>query len=585
MKYLLIILFSVFLFSCSVVKKNQVSNTDENGGYSDYSVKLTGEQERKFNYYFYEGTRFKAIGEANKSFMYFAQAFEIDSTCSACAYEISRLLLANENYDEAEKLMEKAVKNSPANRYYITLLSRLYQNNDQGNKAVKAAERLLDKEEPSVEDYYFVAQAQVENGLYEKAVLNLDEIENRTGVNEALTFEKYQIYIKNEDYKSAEKELTKLIDEYPSNSDYYIYLGDFYLEQNEYKNSIKQYDKAIDIDDDNGKVHFSLANYYINISDTAKFKHHLLKAFSSENIDFKSKFQRFMPFVSADDKHDNPLTRADIHEIFQILIDKHENESRMYGLYANFLVEEGKNDQALRLFDEALEIDASQPDIWQEFLFLVSSMEDNELLLKKASEAITFFPEEALFRLFHGVAFFQKDELQKAADAFNTGLSMVEENPGLKGRFHAFLGDIYYSLKKFDKCFTHYDAALKIDENNLIVLNNYSYYLSVMGKDLDRAERMSSRAVELDPGNATFLDTYAWILFRKGRFNEAKFIIERAVDNMDVPNGVIVEHYGDILFETGDVDQAVEKWKDALELDEHSSVLEEKIKKRKFIDE
>ena len=118
-----------------------------------------------------------------------------------------------------------------------------------------------------------------------------------------------------------------------------------------------------------------------------------------------------------------------------------------------------------------------------------------------------------------------------------------------------------------------------------MVLNNYSYYLSVLGKDLDKAERMSAKTIEIEPGNATFLDTYAWILFKKGQFLEAKFIIERAIDNMDEPSGVVVEHYGDILFKNGNINGALEQWKKALEIGGHSDLLEQKIERKEYIDE
>ncbi|PWD99735.1 tetratricopeptide repeat protein [Marinilabilia rubra] len=584
MKNVFYILVIVVLSSCSVIKKSRVEGKVDNLDFSNVDVQLNDEQERKFNYYFYEGIRYKAINEPNKSFMYFAEALKIDSTCSSCAYELSRLLLGNENIEEAEKLMNRAVKYSPGNRYYVTLLSRIYQNNDKGEEAVKIAERLIELNDPEVDDYYFVAQVQVQNGLYEKAMVNLNIIENLVGINEGLSFEKYQIYLKNDEIKKAENELLKLIEKFPGNSDYHIYLGDFYLEQGDNRKAKEQYTKALDKDKDNGKVHFSMANYYMQMGDTARFKSELFEGFGSKNIEFDSKFRRFMPFVAQRKKENNPLKQKDIEKIFEILIDTHAYEAKTYGAYGNFLTSINKKEEAKDLFEEALNIDASQSEIWQEYLFLISSIQENDLLYEKSSEAVKFFPEIPLFRLFQGVSMFQMDKLEGAATTMEKGLENVEDNPGLKGRFHAYLGDIYHSLGNIEKCFSHYDKALEIDENDVIVLNNYSYYLALRGENLDKAENMSARTVELEPGNATYLDTYAWVLFKKGRYSEAKFIIERAVDNLEEPSGVVIEHYGDILFKNGDVEGAVEKWKKAIEIGDHSELIKEKIEKKEFID-
>ncbi len=39
----------------------------------------------------------------------------------------------------------------------------------------------------------------------------------------------------------------------------------------------------------------------------------------------------------------------------------------------------------------------------------------------------------------------------------------------------------------YDEAFGYFDDLLAIDPNNVIVLNNYSYYLSVLDRDLDKA--------------------------------------------------------------------------------------------------
>ncbi|MFW5781287.1 MAG: tetratricopeptide repeat protein [Bacteroidota bacterium] len=589
MRYLIVIsLFSFLFVGCSVFQKTtseEGSKEDTVKDWSEVEVRLTNEEERQLDYYFYEGIRYKVIDEPQKSYMYFNEALKIDSTCAACSYEIARLLAGNEEYDRALEYMKPAFRYKPENKHYIQLLSSLYIKNGSKEEAVRVGENLLKLDDLTVEDLYFLAQLQLDNGFYDKAVSNLDKIENRIGVNEGLSLEKYQILLENEDYDSAEKELKKLIEKFPQTGDYYVYLGDFYFENDQKEKALETYEKCLEVDEDNGKVLFSMANYYMNTGDDEKFKDYLIKAFSSENVDFRSKFQRIMPFVANGEREDNPLDYEDINRIFDVLIEKHPKKSRAYGAFANYLVKKDKEQKALDLFDRALELDANQSEIWQEYLFLLSSLEKNELLLEKSEEAVTFFPDEPMFRLFHGVSLFQDDRLEEAADTMEKGLNNVEDNPGLKGRLHSYLGDIYHSMDDMEKCFHHYDKALEIDENNLIVLNNYSYYLAVRGEELEKAERMSSKTIEMEPGNPTYLDTYAWVLFKRGEYSEAQFIMERAIDKMEEPSGEILEHYGDILFKNDKVDEALEKWEDALKYDDHSDLLEEKIEKRKYIDE
>jgi len=200
-------------------------------------------------------------------------------------------------------------------------------------------------------------------------------------------------------------------------------------------------------------------------------------------------------------------------------------------------------------------------------------------------QAIEKFPSNAFFYLLTGSSASQIELDSAAIQILEKGLTYTGENIQLQAQFLANIGDVYYSLERTKEAFESYEKSLKLDELNIVVLNNYSYYLTLENIDLDKAERMSSKCVEIEPGNATYLDTYAWVLFKRERYFEAKYIIERAMDNGGESSNVIVEHYGDILLRNGDVDGAIIQWNRALEMGNSSILLPLKIEKKQYIEE
>jgi Tfp pilus assembly protein PilF len=115
------------------------------------------------------------------------------------------------------------------------------------------------------------------------------------------------------------------------------------------------------------------------------------------------------------------------------------------------------------------------------------------------------------------------------------------------------------------KAFMAYSDALHYDQNNIPVLNNYAYFLSLTGRGLDKALSMSQRAVALDSGNFTYIDTYAWILHLLGRDVEAKQQMQRALSLGGQLDGDILAHYGDILWALGEKFMAETYWKKAVD--------------------
>jgi tetratricopeptide (TPR) repeat protein len=196
------------------------------------------------------------------------------------------------------------------------------------------------------------------------------------------------------------------------------------------------------------------------------------------------------------------------------------------------------------------------------------------------------FPDVTGFGLYLGIAYYQKKEYQQALATFHAGIALIpKENPGLLSDFYGQLGDTYFRIGEADKAFEAYEEALKYNDRNIGVLNNYAYYLSLLKKDLTKAERMSALAIKMEPDNATYIDTYAWVFFVQGNYLLAKMYIERALSKDETNNAELTDHYGDILYMCGEKEKALEQWIKAREMGKNSPALERKIAEQTYFEE
>ena len=585
--YSLLVLSGTFLLaSCKTV--NNISSF-ENTLYPEgrfFTVKPVDEaQQKRFEYFLLEASRYKMLGDINKSALYYKEAIDVDSTCATCYFEMAQLLYQNGDLKNCEEFAFKAVQMDPSNEWFLSFLSKIYHQNKKPEMALEAAKYLVDQYPNNIEYIYNLAQFQYNKEAYDDAIQSLNRIEKLMGKNEFLSMEKHNIYIQKKDYKSAEKELNQLIDAFPANWDYKVYLGDFFTQRNRLKDAIVQYKNVILNDQNNGKAYFSLANYYLMVGDSLEFRNNLKKGFSSSGLDFESKFQRIVPFLMNIDQEDNPLSEKDFDDIFAAIIKTHSEESKVYLLFANYLNHKDRVLDAISAYESSLLIDEKQEDVWQDFLFLCLNNLPNEAFLSKAKTAVELFPQNGVIQYLTGVAWSLNQQNAKAIEHLEAVTQLNIDNKQLKTQCYGFLGDLYYQENNRDKSFENYEKSLEIDDKQPGILNNYAYYLSLEEMELDKAERMISKVIEMEPGNATYLDTYAWVLFKRERYFEALFIIEQAISNTKEPSGVVLEHYGDILYKNGNIEKAVEMWKKAFDTkeDELSDVLELKIQKKEYI--
>ena len=158
----------------------------------------------------------------------------------------------------------------------------------------------------------------------------------------------------------------------------------------------------------------------------------------------------------------------------------------------------------------------------------------------------------------------------------------------------SLMGDVLHELGREKEAYAAYDSCLVYQDDHVGCLNNYAYYLSLKGYNLDKAEEMSYRTVRIAPDNKTYLDTYAWVLFVKGRYTEAQAYMDKVVppDSSDVElladpslSGAIFEHAGDIAAKNGQMAQALRFWQLAAKAggDGLTAALPKKIKLKKYV--
>ena len=181
------------------------------------------------------------------------------------------------------------------------------------------------------------------------------------------------------------------------------------------------------------------------------------------------------------------------------------------------------------------------------------------------------------------IAYFWMGQNNEAMNMLSKGLKQVKTDLD-RALLHNLRGDYYHTLGDTPRMYADYDSTLMYDPDNISVLNNYAYYLSVEGRDLERALKMSARTLDEEPLNATFLDTYAWILFKMKRYNEALGYMEKALRYLETDNPEIYEHYGDVLFMCGEKEKALENWHKAVQMNSSSATLDQKIKQGKYLE-
>lgn len=543
---------------------------------------LTEDQQNEFEYLFIEGLKQKKLGNVSNAASIFSRCLEIDPNSAVAMYEMANIHYANKDLTSAALLLEKATSIDDTNKWYQLLLAQVYQQRKQFTDAAAIYEKLCKLEPENLEFLYSKAVLLGMAEKYPESIEAYNQLEKEIGLSDQLSVAKQQLYMDWGKPEKAFEEIHRLIESNPEEPQYYGLLAELYQSQGDKENTLKYFNKILEIAPDNGFVHFSLAGYYQAEGDFKQAFEHIKLAFKNEELDAETKIQYYM--MQTADPENSDWTDAQISEMLAILFEEYPDDNRMFTIYADHFIRQNKLTEARDYLRKYLETDSSSFVIWQQLMFLSNDLHDFETLFTDSKQAIELFPNQAVSYALNAVAALQLQKYEEALTVMEEGEPYILDNSMLKIQFEIYRAEAYYKLNRVEQAFKAFDEVIKLDPDNFMALNNYAYYLSLRGENLDKAERLSNRVVQANPTNPTYLDTHAWVLFKRKDYSLAKFYIETALENGGDENAVLVEHYGDILYMLGEKEKALTNWEKALKLGDGSAVLEQKVKESRFIE-
>jgi len=526
--------------------------------------------------YYYEASKEKLLGNFDKALELFNKALEKSPDDAASMYEIADIYKTQEKFENAVFYAEKAVQTEPDNKWYKLLLLQLYQSAGNFDDAASIIKKLIEKEPDNLEYMQDLALNYIYAGDFKEAIKTYNKLEEKMGIVEGISYQKQKIYLLQNKPEKAIEEIAKLSEANPDEIRYMELLAELYLANQQFDEALETYERIREIEPENPYINISLSDFYRKQGDLDKSFEYLKSGFANPALDIDTKVQILLAYYSMNEFYNELKDEA--FTLAEILVDAHPNDPKAFSIYADLLYQDDQFEAAKEAFLKVISMDSTKYLVWEQMLFIDSELGDFHAMADESRRSIAMFPQQPLLYLFSGVANFQLDKYDKAADDLNTGVKFVVGNNALKSQFYAYLGDVYFQLEDHVKSDEAYENVLKIDPDNSIVLNNYAYYLSLRNIKLEKAERMAKKAVELDPENSANQDTYGWVLYKLGKYDQAKKWIGKSISTDQDSSAVVLEHYGDVLFKLGDVDGAIQYWEQADEAGKGSEFLKQKVK-------
>jgi len=492
----------------------------------------------------------------------FESVLNLDADNHAAHYNLARIAKAQQQPNEALTHIREALRLSSETYWYYRLQKEVQLELGEYKDAIQTQEALLERFPDKAEDRLELADLYAKNGQLEKSLTQLQEIEALKGETELTSRNQYELLKKLKREEEALAVARTLIRLNPSQPYYYQLVYQSLIGMNRPDEAVELLEGLLEEDPNNGFALLSLADYYKRKDQLAKSDEYLFRAFANPEVSQEGKLDiinRLVTFVN-----DDASIRSRVEKLTQIYVETHPETAGGYSLQGRVALMKGQIQDARGLFRKGLDLEPSNLEGWVNLIQLSLMQQDTKQVYDDSEEAMSYFPNQAQILFYYGTSAARLERTRSAKRALEKIIRVGTAPQPLTVQTHVELARIYHEEEDFASSDENLDAALTIEPDNPLILNNYAYYLAERKERLDVAKEMVERALKIEPRQPSYLDTYGWILYQQGDYAAAEKRFSQALQ-VAGDNAEILEHYGDALFKLGRTTEAKAQWEKALE--------------------
>lgn len=547
---------------------------------------VSPERQRKADYYFMEAQSRQAADEGDAAYLLLRRAWELDSVSSTVpGGQLGAQTLALSRGDSAMfarglELLARQFQAEPGDMYAGYNLALNYERAGMTDEALKVWARLdsLNADTPGV--LWRRAAVESRYGSKTEALELIRRVERLEGLNPQLVMQETSLLLELGDTVAATECVESMLAAMPADAEARVYASAFFEDIGDSERSEAYVEEALRLDPSNGAAYYSRARRYQDAGRTEEYAAEIRRAVMLDDLDLENKMGLISDYLN--EYAESEEHRPAIEEMLGAVLAQYPHDETLRRYVSGYYVGVGELGKAAEQLSYVADMNHDDPRVWDSLVRLYASVDSMPQSVAAAREAVRYLPDNGDLRLLLGMVLSQSGEFDAAVAEMRRALA-VTTGAGGQSAVYTSMGDVWQQAEQPDSVVAAYEAALALDPDNDLALNNYAYYLAEQQRELARAEQMSSRSMVLRPGQATYLDTYAWVMYRLGNYQQAKQYMDTALlrsgDNLSAE---LLEHAGDICYKIDRTEQALDYWRQALELEPDNERLQTKVKTGKL---
>ncbi len=509
----------------------------------------SGDQKSVALQHFIDGSLFESKNQFAEAIIEFQDALRYNKD-PAIYYALAKDYSALNKPALAAEMAAEAVRLDSANLTYRETLADIYIKAFQVDSAIAEYRSILKIDSTHVQSMFNIAQLLAPK--YPLQALEMyDKILQRDGPEWEVLFKVAELNSTLRRYDKAAAAIEQMVKIDPSNMSLKQNLGEMYVRSAQYDKALALFNDMLESDPRNVELRGAVAEVYLQQDKWAKAHEQFELILKNDSLSADVRFRIAIAYLEQSQKDSTLLTNAKAQ--FISFLSRYPDDWRPMFYLGRLAILEKNDSAAFQYFDKVTKVAGWNAEAWWYLGSILFDKKDFSQAVSVLEKARQIIPNDGGINFLLGYGYTRVDRNE---DAIAPLQRAIEINPKDINALSS-LASTYDALKRYSEADKTFEAALKVDSLNPMVLNNYAYSLSERGEQLERAFAMSKASLARDSANGSYLDTFGWIYFKLGNYAQAEKYVKQAIDAGEA-SAVVYEHLGDIYSKMSQLDKAKE---------------------------
>lgn len=379
-------------------------------------------------------------------------------------FELAKLHYEAKDFNQTESNLKSAIRLQPDNIWIRQFEVSFSKDLGRYDEAINVLKHLVILQPKNDQYYDQIVQLQIKKNDLDAALVTLEDKEKNIGWSEKNVLKKAEILDNADRLGDAISMINTLVLKFPREKKYLRLISNMLHSYDKVAEAELYLKKILEIDSNDIDAKLGMILLSNGKLDKDSYLTTLAPLMSNPDAPIDMKIKELIPHVQQHAATGDSLLGRQLIDLCDKLVIAHPNEAKSHAIYGDVLKNNEETTAAIRQYEKTLTLNNKNFVVWEQLMYCLNDVENYDQLLRTATDAIDYFPNQAIAYFFSAKSLIAKNDFKKATELLDEATLISAGNPNVESRVLTARAEIAFKKQEWSKAMELSDLALQVSK-------------------------------------------------------------------------------------------------------------------------